>query len=114
MSRIRKGYEAQYRALLQRLGARRPDQGVAWLIAKAHRLSAAQRLPLAGALTRVYQDLVARLPRRGPPPSPASTAMRGSAAWPAGCALLATRLGGRRASTMVTYCGRPNTSAPSS
>ncbi len=73
MSRIRKAYETRFHWLLQQAGARRLQQGVEWLIAKARRLSVSQRLPLADALTRVSDELASkpafrRLSRPAAPP----------------------------------------------
>lgn len=72
MGRICKAYETRFRWLLQHAGARRLDQGVQWLVDKARQQSARDRIPLAEALTRVYEDLVARPPFRQvnslPPP----------------------------------------------
>jgi len=62
VSRIRKGYEARFRALLQQARARRVEQGVQWLVEKARRLSASEGCPLAEALTRVYEGLAAKPP----------------------------------------------------
>jgi uncharacterized protein len=57
MSRIRKAYEARFRALLLRLRARRLEQGVAWLTAKAR-----ERSPRAGVpVTQAQGDLYERL-----------------------------------------------------
>ncbi len=60
MSRIRKAYEARFRALLQAVGARRLEQGVEWLVGKAQRVSLRKGMPLANALTQVYEQLSAR------------------------------------------------------
>jgi uncharacterized protein with PIN domain len=60
VGRIRKAYETRFRWLLQQVRARRLDQGVKWLIARASRLSAVRREPMAVALDRVYHDLAAR------------------------------------------------------
>ena len=57
MSRIRKAYEGRFRALLEEAGARRLEQGVQWLLAKAGRISVAQAITLSGALTQVYDEL---------------------------------------------------------
>jgi uncharacterized protein with PIN domain len=57
VSRIRKGYEARFRALLQRANARRLEAGVQWLIAKANRLSISEGIHLAAALARIYEGL---------------------------------------------------------
>jgi uncharacterized protein with PIN domain len=61
VSRIRKGYEARFRALLQQVRARRLEEGVRWLGDKAERLSASSGIPLAEALRRVCSDLAAAL-----------------------------------------------------
>lgn len=63
MSRIRKGYEDRFRARLQRARARRLDQGVQWLVAKAQHLSASRDMSLPAALAQVYERLAARKPR---------------------------------------------------
>jgi uncharacterized protein len=60
VSRIRRGYEARFRALLRQARARRLEQGVQWLVAKAHSLSTREGVALADALARVYEQLVAR------------------------------------------------------
>jgi len=57
VSRIRKAYEGRFRALLEEAGARRLEQGVQWLLAKAGRISVAQAITLSGALTQVYDEL---------------------------------------------------------
>ena len=62
MSRILKAYQTQFRWLLQRVGARRLDQGVQWMVAKAKHLSIDQQVTIAEALTRTYQELAARAP----------------------------------------------------
>jgi len=60
VSRIRRGYEARFRALLRQAGARRLDQGVAWLVGKARDLSAREGISLAEALSQVYEQSAAR------------------------------------------------------
>ena len=65
MRRIRRLYEARFRAWLAAAGARRPEQGVQWLLAKAQRLAADQGLSPPEALARVYDSLAAR-PRLRP------------------------------------------------
>ncbi len=72
VSRIRRGYEARFRRRLRQARARRLDQGVQWLLAKAHDLSAHDEISLADALDRVYEQLAARrpLPRSDPAPIP--------------------------------------------
>ncbi|MGD0258492.1 MAG: Mut7-C RNAse domain-containing protein [Verrucomicrobiota bacterium] len=62
MSRIRRGYEDRFRALLRRARARRLEPGVQWLVAKAQRLSARERISLADALAQVYEHLATRKP----------------------------------------------------
>ncbi len=57
MGRILKAYQSRFRSMLRQAGARRPEQGADWLVAKAHRLSAAKQLPLSATLTQVYQTL---------------------------------------------------------
>ena len=60
MSRIRRGYEDRFRELLRRAGARRLEQGVQWLVARARRLSANNGTSLADALAEVYERLASR------------------------------------------------------
>jgi hypothetical protein len=60
VSRIRRGYEDRFRALLRQARARRLEQGVQWLVAKARRLSAHDDMSLADALAQVYERLAAR------------------------------------------------------
>ena len=62
MSRIRRGYEDRYRALLRRARARRLEQGVQWLVARAWRLSASDGISLADALAQVYEQLATSKP----------------------------------------------------
>jgi hypothetical protein len=57
VSRIRRGYEDRFRGLLLRIRARRLEQGVQWLVARARRLSAAEGFPMADALAQVYEHL---------------------------------------------------------
>jgi uncharacterized protein len=64
VSRIRKAYQVRFRTLLQRVRARQLEQGVQWLVGKACRLSAEERIPQADAFTRVYEQLAARAPFR--------------------------------------------------
>jgi uncharacterized protein with PIN domain len=61
VSRIRKGYEARFRACLQQARARRVEQGVEWLVGKAQSLSAHVQISLPDALTRVHGDLARKL-----------------------------------------------------
>ncbi len=60
MSRICKAYETRFRWLLQQVHARQLERGVASLLERARRVSAAEHLSLAQALTRTYEDLAAR------------------------------------------------------
>jgi uncharacterized protein with PIN domain len=57
MGRILKAYQGRFRSMLRQAGARRPEQGTDWLVAKARRLSESRGLPLSATLTQVYQDL---------------------------------------------------------
>jgi uncharacterized protein len=60
VSRIRRGYEDRFRALLRRVRARRLEQGVQWLVTKARRLSAREGISLADALGQVCERLATR------------------------------------------------------
>ena len=64
MNRIRKMYEGRFRALLQRVNARRLEQGVQRLLARAARLSADERISPTQALVRVDDTLRARVGSR--------------------------------------------------
>jgi len=64
VSRIGRGYEARFRAVLRQARARRLEQGVQWLVAKARGLSAQDGIPVAEALSRIYDHLAARRPVR--------------------------------------------------
>ena len=64
MSRIRRGYEDRFRALLRRARARRLEQGVQWLVARARRLSTSDGISLADALAQVYEQLATSEPFR--------------------------------------------------
>ena len=57
MSRIRKAYEARFRALLLQLRARRLEPGVLWLTDKARRRSANSSVPITQALGEAYEHL---------------------------------------------------------
>jgi len=70
MGRILKGYETRFRWLLQRVRARRLDQGVQWLVNKARKLSAEEHTPLSSGLTRVYEELADRPLFRAANPRP--------------------------------------------
>ena len=60
VSRIRKVYEGRFRALLAQAKARRLEEGVQWLLAKARRISATETIPMGNALTRVYEELAGK------------------------------------------------------
>jgi uncharacterized protein len=60
MSRILKAYETRFRWLLQQVRARRVEQGVSWLVEKARRRSATSQIPLADALTSIYEEVASR------------------------------------------------------
>jgi uncharacterized protein with PIN domain len=62
VSRIRRGYEDRFRALLRRARARRLEQGVQWLVARARRLSASDGMSPADALAQVYEQLATSKP----------------------------------------------------
>ena len=59
-SRILKAYETRFHQLLKRVGARRLQVGVDWLVGKARRLSAERDLSLAESLGCVFDELIAR------------------------------------------------------
>jgi hypothetical protein len=71
VSRIRRGYEDRFRALLRRARARRLEQGVQWLVAKARRSSASDGISLADALANVYEHLATSSSLRQSPSQPA-------------------------------------------
>ena len=110
MSRIRRGYEDRFRALLRRARARRLEQGVQWLVAKARRLSAREGISLADALAQVYERLATRKPFQQsasqPAPSPVPVRCRVWAGWPGGCGRPATRRPGSRTSRTTNCCAR--------
>jgi uncharacterized protein with PIN domain len=64
VSRIRRGYEDRFRALLRRARARRLEQGVQWLVGRARRLSASDGVSFADALAQVYEELATSKPFR--------------------------------------------------
>ena len=72
MNRICKAYQVRFRTLLQHVGARRLEPGVAWLVGKACRLSQSEQISPSSALTRVYEELAAKPPfqRINPTPAP--------------------------------------------
>jgi uncharacterized protein len=74
VSRIRRGYEARFRARLRQARARRLEQGVQWLVAKARGLSAREGSSLTDAFSQVYEQLAAR--KLISKPDPASADIR--------------------------------------
>ena len=71
MGRIQKAYETRFRWLLGLVHARKPEQGISWLLQKARRLSRAGEISEAEALTRVAEGLASRPAfRRRPSPAP--------------------------------------------
>jgi uncharacterized protein len=64
VSRIRNAYQVRFRTLLQQARARRLEQGVQWLVARACQMSAREHIPQPDAFTRVYEQLAARPPFR--------------------------------------------------
>jgi uncharacterized protein len=60
VSRMRRGYEDRFRALLRRVHARRLEQGVQSLVDRAHRLSQGDGISLTAALEHVCERLAAR------------------------------------------------------
>lgn len=60
MSRILKAYRTRYYQLLISVGARDPQKGADWFVARAERASAEQHIPLSAALTHSFEELVAR------------------------------------------------------
>jgi uncharacterized protein with PIN domain len=59
-SRILKAYETRFHQLLKRVGTRRLQAGVDWLVGKARRLSTERELSLADALSCVFDELVGK------------------------------------------------------
>lgn len=70
LPRIRKAYERQFRDLMGRFGARRPDRGVAWLFARAEQIREREAVPMARALARVHGRLLRQSVGRHPAGSP--------------------------------------------
>ncbi len=60
MTRIAKAYEAKFRALLKHVRARRLNQGVEWMLGKAHEISAREGVPMSAAFTRLHDRLAAK------------------------------------------------------
>ena len=57
-------YEGRFRALLQRVNARRLEQGVQWLLARAGRIGTDERISPTQALVRVHETLRGRVGAR--------------------------------------------------
>src|SRR5260370_21324424 len=60
MSRILKAYEGQFRAVLNHVRARRLDQGVQWLVAKAQRVKCSEGISISNALASIQEVLATR------------------------------------------------------
>jgi uncharacterized protein with PIN domain len=61
MNRIRKAYEARFRALLQQIRARRLDQGLQWCLARAEHLRQQEDISQTQALDRIFRQLRQRV-----------------------------------------------------
>jgi uncharacterized protein len=64
MSRIANAYASKFRTVLQRLGARRVEDGVRWMLGRASQLSETEGLTPAHALARLYSRGVGAVHRR--------------------------------------------------
>jgi uncharacterized protein with PIN domain len=64
MSRIGRAYVNVFESLLRRFGARRPEQGVRWLLAKAEQASGGQPELRAKALAQLAESLARKLRQR--------------------------------------------------
>jgi uncharacterized protein with PIN domain len=60
MGRILKAYQTRFYQLLRQIGARRPGQGVDWLVNRARQMSAQHAIPLSNALSAVLEGLTTR------------------------------------------------------
>jgi uncharacterized protein len=60
LNRTHQAFQARFRALLARAGARRPDAGWQWFLASAARLGQQQSLSPTRALTAVYRAALRR------------------------------------------------------
>ena len=72
VSRIRRGYEDRFRALLRQARARRLEEGVQRLVAKAGDLGAREGISPGGALARVYERLAMNKHFQTSPPAATS------------------------------------------
>ena len=68
MRRILKAYRTRFHQMLRKVGTRRVEQGVEWLVSKAERLRTQQKTSLADALTQVSEELRSRPGFRKPTP----------------------------------------------
>ena len=59
-SRILKAYRTRFHQLLRQAGARRTEQGVDWLVARAKQISVGHKVPLSAALTSTFEALASR------------------------------------------------------
>jgi len=64
MSRIRRVYQARFRAVLEALHARRLEQGVERLFGRASQLSQQEGISLTHALVRIHDRISQRVPGR--------------------------------------------------
>jgi len=60
VSRISKGYEDRFRDLLLRVNARRSQQGIHWMLAKAKRVSEQEGISFNESLEKLYQAVSSR------------------------------------------------------
>ncbi len=60
VSRIRRGYEDRFRALLRQARARRLEEGVQQLVARGRSLSVRERIPFGDALAQIYERLASQ------------------------------------------------------
>jgi hypothetical protein len=75
MGRIQNAYETKLRTLLGQLKARRPEQGVRWLLERAQELSRQESISHPHALAQVYERTRQRVEkwlRRSSPPAQAA------------------------------------------
>lgn len=79
MSRIRRAFEARFRVTLARIGTRRVEQGMQWLLRQAGQQAERGNMPPADALLHAEQRLRQRLAKflaRRAPPRPTNPAGR--------------------------------------
>lgn len=63
MGRIQSAFEMQFRSLLIGMGARRPDDGVKWLVSKADAMAAQLGISQTAALVRVAEIVLEKFAR---------------------------------------------------